>query len=104
MIFSAIFGKASGQLIRLSGILQCLSKIMKIFVEIQNINDLNIEELAIIIRDKPFSSEITREIVEKAIKVNEFFMKQKLYLGGILDFNFESRELIISQKSCLPMK
>ncbi|RNA23177.1 hypothetical protein BpHYR1_037880 [Brachionus plicatilis] len=81
----ASFGKATGQLVRLSGVIHCLDQKMNILTEIDNINELDYEELTKILVDKTYSNIITRKNVEKAINLNEYFLKQKLYLAGFIE-------------------
>ncbi|RMZ94615.1 hypothetical protein BpHYR1_031202, partial [Brachionus plicatilis] len=79
LFLSASFGKATGQLVRLSGVIHCLDQIMNILTEIDNINELDYEELTKILMDKTYSNIITRKNVEKAINVNEY-LKSKSFI------------------------
>lgn len=109
-----VYGKAAGQLLRMSGLVHVLECCIRIYESINSnsIHELNMDQVAQYLRSNSnliMNTAIQPSSVLKAIHLNTFFIKQILCLAGIYDIdnveipsavNMECKILLHKGKFC----
>jgi len=78
-----VYSKAKNHLLRLSANIWILENSFKIVHSIENIHNIKFESFEKICNEKSYkSAKIDLITVQKAFKVNDYLIKQKLFLSG----------------------
>lgn len=103
-ILRAVFGKASGQLLRIMGVVHVIEEAAKFINKLDDslLDDdiLFIEKLMTI---KSFDRIISKDTVQSSIILLEYFLNHKLFLAGYLSIDARTiNETIINEKQLAP--
>lgn len=93
-IVGYIYGKAHGQLLRISGIIHVLETVIDILKEISlNKTKIDFEDIKTALVNYSVPLTICHDKVRKAIKLVRYFIQTKLILTGYNGFHGESNDL-----------